>query len=285
MYDVVVIGGGVIGGMVARELSRYELGICILEKENDVAMGATKANSAIVHAGFDAKEGSLKALLKAADFSEDDFLFVIGDVIDRNGDGGVQMLKWLLFQPNVQLILGNHENLLLLNRWLFEEVSEESVSELDAGDLSLLSAWRQNGGDVTIEALSKERADTRADILEYLGDCPLYESVEIAGRTYVLVHGGLGGFEKGKALSDYAPDALLWERPMLSQVYAPENYTVILGHTPTFAYGEKYKGRMIKTESFWNIDTGAASEDGSPMLLCLDSKKEYYLDGESVIVL
>ena len=63
MYDVVVIGGGVIGGMVARELSRYELGICILEKENDVAMGATKANSAIVHAGFDAKEGSLKELL------------------------------------------------------------------------------------------------------------------------------------------------------------------------------------------------------------------------------
>ena len=63
MYDVVVIGGGVVGGMIARELSKYELGICILEKENDVAMGATKANSAIVHAGFDAKEGSLKALL------------------------------------------------------------------------------------------------------------------------------------------------------------------------------------------------------------------------------
>ena len=63
MYDVVVIGGGVVGGMIARELSRYELNICILEKENDVAMGATKANSAIVHAGFDAKEGSLKALL------------------------------------------------------------------------------------------------------------------------------------------------------------------------------------------------------------------------------
>ncbi len=63
MYDVVVIGGGVVGGMIARSLSRYELSICILEKENDVAMGATKANSAIVHAGFDAKEGSLKALL------------------------------------------------------------------------------------------------------------------------------------------------------------------------------------------------------------------------------
>ncbi len=61
MYDVAVIGGGVIGGMIARELSRYDLSICILEKADDVAMGATKANSAIVHAGFDAKEGSMKA--------------------------------------------------------------------------------------------------------------------------------------------------------------------------------------------------------------------------------
>jgi len=63
MYDVAIIGAGVTGGMIARTLSRYKLNICILEKENDVAMGATKANSAIVHAGFDAKPGSLKALL------------------------------------------------------------------------------------------------------------------------------------------------------------------------------------------------------------------------------
>lgn len=61
MYDIVIIGAGVVGGMIARELSKYDLGICVLEKEADVAMGATKANSAIVHAGFDAKEGSLKA--------------------------------------------------------------------------------------------------------------------------------------------------------------------------------------------------------------------------------
>ncbi|MBQ1934269.1 MAG: FAD-dependent oxidoreductase, partial [Clostridia bacterium] len=66
MFDVAVIGAGVIGGMTARALSKYDLSICILEKENDVAMGATKANSAIVHAGFDAKENSLKAKLNVA---------------------------------------------------------------------------------------------------------------------------------------------------------------------------------------------------------------------------
>lgn len=63
MFDVAIIGAGVVGGMIARELATYDLKICILEKKNDVAMGATKANSAIVHAGFDAKCGSLKARL------------------------------------------------------------------------------------------------------------------------------------------------------------------------------------------------------------------------------
>ena len=61
LYDVAVIGGGVIGGMIARWLSAYELKLCILEKENDVARGASAANSSIVHAGFDAHEGSMKA--------------------------------------------------------------------------------------------------------------------------------------------------------------------------------------------------------------------------------
>ena len=61
MYDIVIIGAGVVGGMIARQMAKYDLNICILEKEADVAMGATRANSAIVHAGFDAKVGSLKA--------------------------------------------------------------------------------------------------------------------------------------------------------------------------------------------------------------------------------
>lgn len=63
MYDIAVIGAGIVGCMIARELSKYELSICVLEKEADVATKATRANSAIVHAGFDAKEGTLKAKL------------------------------------------------------------------------------------------------------------------------------------------------------------------------------------------------------------------------------
>lgn len=63
MYDVVIIGAGVSGCAIARELSRYQLAVCVVEKEEDVCSGTSKANSAIVHAGFDAKSGTKKAKL------------------------------------------------------------------------------------------------------------------------------------------------------------------------------------------------------------------------------
>lgn len=61
MFDVCIIGAGVVGALCARALSAYKLDVCVVEKTNDVCMGASRANSAIVHAGFDAKPGTLKA--------------------------------------------------------------------------------------------------------------------------------------------------------------------------------------------------------------------------------
>lgn len=65
IFDVVIVGAGVIGGMLARELSKYKLSVCILEKENDVAMGQSRANSGIIHGGYDPAPGTLKARLNA----------------------------------------------------------------------------------------------------------------------------------------------------------------------------------------------------------------------------
>lgn len=60
-YDVIIIGAGVSGSAIARELSRYQVNACVLEKEEDVCCGTSKANSGIVHAGYDAPIGSMKA--------------------------------------------------------------------------------------------------------------------------------------------------------------------------------------------------------------------------------
>ncbi len=61
MFDVIVIGGGIVGCSIIRELSKYQLNVLMLEKEEDVACGCSKANSGIVHAGYDAENGTLKA--------------------------------------------------------------------------------------------------------------------------------------------------------------------------------------------------------------------------------
>lgn len=62
-YDVCVIGAGVSGCAIARELSKKQLSVCVVEAADDVCCGTSKANSAIVHAGFDAQTGSLMARL------------------------------------------------------------------------------------------------------------------------------------------------------------------------------------------------------------------------------
>lgn len=63
MFDVAIIGAGVIGSMLGRELCKYELRVCVLEKESDVSCGASKANSGIVHGGYDPEPHTLKARL------------------------------------------------------------------------------------------------------------------------------------------------------------------------------------------------------------------------------
>ena len=60
-YDVAIIGAGVIGSAIARELSKYDVNVCVIEREEDVCCGTSKANSAIIHAGYDAANGSLMA--------------------------------------------------------------------------------------------------------------------------------------------------------------------------------------------------------------------------------
>ena len=97
-YEIAVVGCGVVGAAIARQLSQYQLSVCILEKENDVAVGTTKANSAIIHAGYDPRPGSLMAKLNARGVelvkeyqSQGIFVTLVGGIIDQCIEKGVKL--------------------------------------------------------------------------------------------------------------------------------------------------------------------------------------------------
>ena len=140
MYDVMIIGAGVSGCAIARELSRYQLKIGVLEKEEDVCCGTSKANSGIVHAGFDAKPGTMKAkmnvegnvmmgdLARELDFSFDR----IGSLVLCFSEEDLPSLEELMNQgrkngvPDLRIL--SQEEL----RQMEPNVSEEAVAALYA---------------------------------------------------------------------------------------------------------------------------------------------------------
>lgn len=157
MYDAVIIGAGVVGGMIARKLSEYKMRVCILEKETDVAMGATRANSAIVHAGFDAKEGTLKAKLNVR---------------------GSQMMKQVTedlgvkYRQNGSLVIG------------FNEADRQTIQ-------GLLERGRKNGVE-GLEIIEGERLFTIEPSLSKNVTCALYAPTGAITCPYELTIAAIG---------------------------------------------------------------------------------------------
>ena len=211
--------------------------------------------------------------LNKAGFGEEDYLYILGDVIDRGPDG-IKILKWMMSQHNVQLILGNHEAMLLACDFLFDEITEESIDNLTGSKLSTYRTWVSNSGQVTLDALMATRRSEIKYILEYLREAPLYDSLTVNGRDFLLVHSGLGGFRKDKKMSEYIPTDLLWTRPSMNARYF-DDITVVLGHTPTVCYGPEYMGKAVKTETWVNVDVGVGLGQ-DPVLLRLDDMQFIY---------
>lgn len=138
MYDVVIIGAGVIGTSIFRELTKYNVKVAMVEKENDVSMGTSKANSAIIHAGYDPKAGTLMARLNVKGNE------IFGDICDeldvpfkRNGslvlafdDEELESVKKLYENGNKIGVKG----LRILNKEEVKEL-EENVSDNVLGAL------------------------------------------------------------------------------------------------------------------------------------------------------
>lgn len=103
MYDAVIIGGGAVGCAVARELSRWQVKICLAEQGEDVCVGTSKANSAIVHAGFDAPAGSMKARFNVEGSRRMEALSRELDFPDRAGSSSWSLPPRRISRPSTPL--------------------------------------------------------------------------------------------------------------------------------------------------------------------------------------
>lgn len=180
MYDVAIIGAGVAGSYIARELSRYKLKIVLLDKDNDVANGTTKANSAIIHAGFDAKPNTLKAKLNAEGNQMFDQVCKelhvpfkrIGSMVVAFNDEELETLKELYERGQINKIPGLKIVDQAELRKMEPNISDNALGALHAATAGIIGPWElamslaENAVDNGVELMLNfevEKIDKLAD--------------------------------------------------------------------------------------------------------------------------
>lgn len=142
-YNVAVIGGGVVGALIVRELSKYDISVALLERCNDVAMGTTKANSAIVHGGFDAMPGTLKAKLN-----------VKGTALMPEICGKLSVP----YKNNGSLVLAFSDSEMDHVKVLYERGTKNGVPDLEIIDKQRIKELEPNVSDQVVGALLSNSA-------------------------------------------------------------------------------------------------------------------------------
>ncbi len=208
MTDVLIIGCGITGAATAMELSHYKLSVTVLERENDVALGATRANSAIVHAGYDPRPGTLMAKLNVRGnaltrelcekldvpyrrcgslvlaFSEKE-VETLRELLDRGTQNGV---------PDLEIISGDEA------RAMEPNLSDAVVAALRAPTAGICSPWElclamaetavKNGAELHLDTAvtGLERAGDRWLVHTGRGDYEARYVINAAGVDSALVH-------------------------------------------------------------------------------------------------
>ena len=218
-------------------------------------------------------------LLRKIDFSIEDELYVLGDVLDR-GSEPIKVLLDIMDRENATLILGNHDaTALMILRRFSQEITEDSIEEITPEVLNACTAWLQDGGRTTFKKFQELEQSVQADILSFLEDASAFETVEHDGKLYILVHGGLRNFDSSKELEDYQLEDLLWDRPDYNREYFPGGRIVLVtGHTPTMYIREDRQPLIYEGNGHIAIDCGCVF-GGRLAAYCIETGETTYVEG------
>ena len=200
-----------------------------------------------------------RSVMKQIRLRKTDHLYVLGDCIDRN-PFGLPILKELYQKPNVTVLLGNHEHMML-----------DALTKTHP-DNEYIWRWYRNGGNITHERYKHCTRAYRAEMLDIIRSLPVNVEVTCNGTDYLLVHGAPLGFHH--KYGDPVMDSV-WKR-LDHASKMPEGKTVIFGHTPTDHYQVCKPMRIYHGNRMIGIDCGCAYKSGRLACLRLDDMKEFY---------
>ncbi len=216
-------------------------------------------------------------MLQKIDLQDDDTLYILGNVVDR-GEEPIEVLTELTYYSNIYTILGDHDRIAAeVLSMIMDDISDGDISDISPETVKAASEWRKIGGAKTIEGFVQLSVEERQDLLDFLCDFMPFEVVDIGDKTFILVHQGLGNFDKnGEKLKKYSIKDLT-ETPVdyERQYFDDDSIFIVSGHVPTYELcGED---RIYQSHNNICINCGVA--DGKRLAcLCLDTMEEFYVD-------
>lgn len=210
-------------------------------------------------------------LLKKIHFSDDDILYVLGDVTDRGTDGILIYLE-MMRHSNIIFIIGNHDLLALkIITLLYDESNLVSAEELK----ELINLWISDGGKPTLKQFFCQEETDKQAILQYISNAESYVELKVNDREFLLAHTVPS---KKRMLSEKkcGIEEFTFGKPEYDKVYFPNKY-IITGHTPTGFIDRDYMGKIFKQNNHIVIDCGVAFGN-SLGCICLDTLEEIYVD-------
>lgn len=214
-----------------------------------------------------------ESIMKQIHLQPDDTLYILGDVIDRYS-GGIKLLKRIMNMPNVKMVLGNHEYMMLsalyypitpMSKWEKEEALRKHNLEL----------WYRNGGEITHYYLKHYRKDVRQEIFKFLDHLPLNIEVNVNGKEFILAHASIWNDEMSNRMSKRTIEDIVWSRSGCCE-YVPEGKFFIFGHTPTSNYQNNNPMTIWQEDDRMDIDCGCGYEHGRLACVRLEDFKEFY---------
>ena len=217
-------------------------------------------------------------MLEQIAFQDTDMLYILGDILDR-GPNPIRILLDLMERPNVKVIFGNHCMMACeCLPALMKKTDRVKVGDLDPEMLERFLYWKKNGAAPTIREFQEYDIKTRIRIWDFMMEFELYDEIEVGGKTFLLVHAGLGNFHPEKELWEYEVDELVWERPDYGKAYFEDKY-VITGHTPTLVIKNNPRpGFIYQANHHIAIDCGCSYPGGKLGCLRLEDMQEFYCE-------